>query len=83
MPERIAYSPAEFASLFGKEQTWAYRKIYAGQIKVIKSFGNMMIPTSEINRILGSASYEDSPMEKESERGRGRPKKEISQDETL
>ena len=70
--ELLAYSPAKFAALFGKSQTWAYRKIYSGQIKVIKSFGNMMIPASEIQRILNSADYDHSP---KSGKGRGRPAK--------
>lgn len=51
----IAYSPAKFAELFNHEQTWAYRLIYAGKVKVITEFGNKMIPASELERILSSA----------------------------
>lgn len=53
--EPIAYSPAKFAALFNHEQTWAYRLIYAGKVKVITEFGNKMIPASEADRILASA----------------------------
>ena len=51
----IAYSPAKFAALFNHEQTWAYRLIYGGKVKVITEFGRMMIPASEVERILASA----------------------------
>ena len=83
MSERLGYSPAEFAALFGKEQTWAYRKIYAKQIKVIEDFGNMLIPVSEIDRIIGSADYldEESVSQEGSKRGRGRPKKIVCEEE--
>ena len=51
----IAYSPVKFAALFGHEQSWAYRLIYAGKVKVITEFGRMMIPATEVERILESA----------------------------
>jgi hypothetical protein len=53
---RVAYSLAEFAALFGKEKTWAYRKIYAQQVKAIKDQGRLMIPAAEVERILGTAA---------------------------
>ena len=79
MSDRIAYSPAEFAALFGKDQSWAYRKIYAKQLKIITSLGNMMIPASEVDRVLGLASYEGMPVKTPGKRGRGRPRKKIPQ----
>jgi hypothetical protein len=30
LDNRIAYSPGEFAALFGKHQTWGYRQLYKG-----------------------------------------------------
>lgn len=51
----IAYSPAKFAALFNHDQSWAYRLICAGKVKVITDFGRMMIPASEVERILASA----------------------------
>jgi hypothetical protein len=52
---RVAYAPSEFAALFGKEQTWAYRLLYAGKIAAIEGFGRAMIPASEIEKITSSA----------------------------
>ena len=60
MPEtsslkRVAYSPGEFATLFGKSQTWGYRQIYAGHVKTITQHGRILIPAAEVDRILGKA----------------------------
>ncbi len=53
--ERPALSVREFAALFNKEQTWGYRQLYKGKIKTITEFGRMLIPASEVERILGTA----------------------------
>ena len=58
MPEpskRVAYSPAEFAAMFGKSQTWGYRQIYAGKVKTITQHGRILIPAAEVERILAEA----------------------------
>lgn len=58
MPEpskRVAYSPAEFAALFGKSQTWGYRQIYAGKVKTITQHGRILIPAADVERILAAA----------------------------
>lgn len=58
MPEpskRVAYSPAEFAALFGKSQTWGYRQIYAGKVTTITTHGRILIPAAEVERILAEA----------------------------
>ena len=34
---RVAYSIPDFAALFGREQTWGYRMVYEGKVKVIPS----------------------------------------------
>jgi hypothetical protein len=54
--ERAAYTPSEFAALFGHEQTWGYRQIYAGKVKVIRGHGRMMIPKSEVERLQQEAT---------------------------
>lgn len=36
-----AYSPSEFAELFGKSQTWGYRQIYAGKVNAITEHGRV------------------------------------------
>lgn len=53
--ERVAVTPNEFAALFGKATTWGYRAVYTGEVKVIRNMGRMMIPTSEVKRLLASA----------------------------
>ena len=53
--KRVAYSPAEFAELFGKSQTWGYRQIYAGKVTAITQHGRILIPAKEVEKILESA----------------------------
>jgi helix-turn-helix protein len=50
--EKVVLTPREFASLFGRHHTWAYRQIYAGNVKVISNLGRIMIPRSEVDRLL-------------------------------
>jgi hypothetical protein len=52
---RVAITPAEFGARFGKSQTWAYRRIYAGKVKVIPGCRPQLIPISEVERFLGTA----------------------------
>ena len=53
--ERVACSPGEFATLFGKSQTWGYRQIYAGKVKTITDHGRILIPAAEVDAILKAA----------------------------
>lgn len=78
--EKRAYSPAEFAKLFGRERTWTYRLRDSGKIKVITDYGRMMVPHSEIARIEAdttqrkakkASSSEDRPLTEEKARGNG------------
>lgn len=52
---RVAYTPKEFAALFGKSQTWGYRQIQAGKVNAIKDYGRILIPADEVERVLASA----------------------------
>jgi hypothetical protein len=54
-PKRVAFSPAEFAALFGKSQTWGYRQIYAGKVTTITQHGRILIPAADVERILAEA----------------------------
>lgn len=56
MPDKIAYTPAEFAALFGKERTWGYRQIYAGKVNAVTLFGSIMIPAEEVEKAMSGAS---------------------------
>lgn len=53
--KRVAFSPGEFAALFGKSQTWGYRQIYAGKVKAITEHGRILIPAAEVEVILQTA----------------------------
>jgi hypothetical protein len=53
--DRVTFSPGEFATLFGKSQSWGYRQIYAGKVKTITEYGRILIPASEVEKILGTA----------------------------
>ena len=60
LTERAALTPREFAAQFGRSQTWAYRLIYAGGVKVIKPAGALLIPRIEVDRILDDAKFRDA-----------------------
>ena len=57
--DRVAFSPGEFAALFGKSQTWGYRQIYAGKVTTITEYGRILIPAAEVERVLGTAGVYD------------------------
>ncbi len=50
---KLTYTPTEFAALFGKERTWTYRQLYAGKVKAITKLGQVQIPHSEVEKLLG------------------------------
>jgi Helix-turn-helix domain len=52
LTERLGYSAAEFAALFGRSPTWGYRQIYAGRIKPVADCGRIIIPRSEVDSVL-------------------------------
>lgn len=54
--KRVAYTPKEFAALFGKSQSWGYRQIYENKVKTITEYGRLLIPASQVERILKSAA---------------------------
>ena len=53
--EKVTYTPAEFAAVFGRERTWAYRQLYAGKVQAITELGRTLIPKSEVDRLLKEA----------------------------
>ena len=54
--QRVAHSPAEFAGLFGRSETWGYRQLYSGRVKAIRVSGRLLIPRSEVDRLLDEAA---------------------------
>ena len=53
IPDKVAFTPVEFATLFGKERTWAYRQLYAGRVKAITEYGRTLIPRVEVESACG------------------------------
>jgi hypothetical protein len=59
---RAAYSPAEFAASCGRHPSWAYRLLYANKVRAITELGRILIPASELERVLGLAErYDPKP----------------------
>jgi hypothetical protein len=54
--ERVGFSPGEFARMFGKQTVWGYRQIYAGKVKAVRELGRLIVPRSEIDRVLATAA---------------------------
>ena len=60
--DRLILTPAEFGALFGRSKTWAYRMIYRGVIRPLKSTPSVMIPRSEVDRLLAdTGEYDGRP----------------------
>ncbi len=51
-PHRLAFSLAEVAEICGKSKIWAYRRIYAGELKVVSQGGRMLVARAELDRFL-------------------------------
>jgi hypothetical protein len=63
--ERLGYSAAEFAGLFGRSPTWGYRQIYAGRVKTICNCGRILVPRPEVDSLLARcADYNPRPKQK-------------------
>ena len=62
---RVAYSPAEFAASCGRHPSWAYRLLYGGKIRAVTELGRILIPASELSRVLSLAQpYDPKPKRK-------------------
>jgi hypothetical protein len=60
--KREGYSPAEFAIKFGRNPSWAYRLLYRGKVKALPDLGRILIPASELERVLATAApYNPQP----------------------
>ena len=59
---RAALSPREFAASCGKHPSWAYRLLYANKIRAVTQLGRILIPASELERVLNLAEpYNPKP----------------------
>jgi hypothetical protein len=57
--KRAAYSPAEFAALCGRHPSWAYRLLYGGKVRALIDLDRILIPASELERVLSNAAPYD------------------------
>jgi hypothetical protein len=58
---RAGYSPSEFARSCGKHPSWGYRQLYYGNVKAVTSLGRILIPASEVERVMAAAPYNPKP----------------------
>ncbi|MGC1321702.1 MAG: helix-turn-helix domain-containing protein [Candidatus Udaeobacter sp.] len=69
---RAAYSPAEFAGTCGRHPSWAYRLLYSGKIRAVTELGRILIPASELERVLSLAQpYDPKPKPKQQNQSEG------------
>ena len=69
---RAAYSPAEFAASCGRHPSWAYRLLYANKIRAVTELGRILIPASELERVLSLAQpYNPHPKEEPENQSEG------------
>src|ERR1051325_10275686 len=59
LTERLGYSPAEFAASCGRHPSWAYRLLYGGKIRAVTQLGRILIPATELQRVLSLAQRYD------------------------
>ena len=60
-----AYTAEQFGKIFGKDGAWTRRQVHDGKLKAIRGWGEMMIPSSEMNRVMESAANNLRSVEKE------------------
>jgi hypothetical protein len=72
---RAALSPREFAATCGRHPSWAYRLLYAKKIRAVTELGRILIPASELERVLSLAQpYDPKPKPKsQTQSGGGQP----------
>lgn len=52
VPSRAAFTLPEFAARFGKKRGWAYELAKNDRIRIIRGYGTLLVPASEVERIL-------------------------------
>ena len=56
LANRRAYTIAQAAELLGVHKVSIYRRLYSGDIKVLKGFGQLMVPATELDRFLNDVT---------------------------
>ena len=52
LESKPAFTVREFSDLFGRSVGWGYNRIYAGDIKVVKTGGVTLISADEVRRFF-------------------------------
>lgn len=66
--DRMAYTLSDVAALCGRSKTWAYRRVYDGQLKVVVQSGRMLVSRTELERFLNQSEvYNGRSTSKEQE----------------
>ncbi|MDR1190868.1 MAG: hypothetical protein LBK60_04265 [Verrucomicrobiales bacterium] len=52
---RAAFTPAEVAKMFGRDRTWAYRRIYDHTFPTLTVAGKRFIAAAAVARLLAPA----------------------------
>lgn len=68
--ERDGYTVKEFGALYGKGKDWVYKLLYAGKLKRMPGLGSVIIPASERQRLLKSASFMTSEPQAKPKKGK-------------
>jgi len=55
---RAAYTIEQFSAIFGHARAWGYRMVRLKRVRAIRGFGSMLIPASEVDRILADGDSE-------------------------
>ena len=51
-----ALTAEQFGKRLGKNSAWVRRMVHSGKLSAIRGWGEMMIPTAEIDKIMESAA---------------------------
>ncbi len=69
---RLGYPPSEFARLVGRHPSWGYRQLYAGNVKAVTTLGRILIPASEVERVMATAEpYNPKPKKRKAQKAQG------------
>ncbi len=58
-PVRRAYGAAEFAYMIGASERTVRKAIATGEIRTVRILGRVLIPDSEVNRLLTPATQRE------------------------
>lgn len=56
--DRLAYTPREVAALFGRAETWGYRRVYDGTFRPVLIGGRQLIPKEQVAALLAGGRAE-------------------------